>query len=167
MERNLPGGVEVVTPALRQRLWEVLDVNLSDCQQAWVMSASGDYHRVEPGPEVTGAAAGMRRHSQAGAGRPRRATAPGPRRTRRRVAGRPRRERRRPAIDRTASPPVGHSFGLCGRHAAAVGLPRVMSWDDDGRSSSRLAVSTVTRIARSPWAPSSSSSGSSSTARVR
>jgi polyphosphate kinase len=63
MERNLSWRVEVVTPvvapALRQRLWEILDINLTDCRQAWVMTPSGEYQRLEPragasGPEVDG-----------------------------------------------------------------------------------------------------------------
>ena len=57
MERNLSGRVEVVTPvtapALRQRLWEILDTNLRDRRQAWIMTASGDYRRLEPGPGDT------------------------------------------------------------------------------------------------------------------
>ena len=61
MERNLSGRVEVVTPvtapALRQRLWEILEVSLSDCRQAWAMTGTGDYQRLEPGPGATGAAA--------------------------------------------------------------------------------------------------------------
>ena len=58
MERNLSGRIEVVTPVtappLRQRLWEILDVNLSDCQQAWAMTPSDDYRRLEPGRETAG-----------------------------------------------------------------------------------------------------------------
>jgi polyphosphate kinase len=58
MERNLSWRVEVVTPvvapALRQRLWEILDINLKDCRQAWVMTASGEYRRLEPRPEASG-----------------------------------------------------------------------------------------------------------------
>jgi len=61
MERNLSGRVEVVTPvtesALRQRLWEILDTNLCDRQQAWAMTPSGDYRRLQPGPGDTGPAA--------------------------------------------------------------------------------------------------------------
>jgi polyphosphate kinase len=60
MERNLSWRVEVVAPvvapALRQRLWEILDINLSDCRQAWMMTASGEYRRLEPGPKARGAA---------------------------------------------------------------------------------------------------------------
>ena len=58
MERNLSWRVEVVAPviapALRQRLWEILEINLSDRRQAWVMAASGEYQRLEPGPEARG-----------------------------------------------------------------------------------------------------------------
>jgi polyphosphate kinase len=58
MERNLSWRVEVVTPvvapALRQRLWEILDINLTDRRQAWVMTASGEYLRLEPGAEASG-----------------------------------------------------------------------------------------------------------------
>jgi polyphosphate kinase len=61
MERNLSGRVEVVTPvvapALRQRLWEILDVALKDCRQAWVMNSSGEYRRLVPQPDTRGAAA--------------------------------------------------------------------------------------------------------------
>jgi polyphosphate kinase len=58
MERNLSGRVEVVTPvlepALRQRLWEIRDISLRDRRQAWMMTASGEYRRLEPGPGETG-----------------------------------------------------------------------------------------------------------------
>ena len=58
MERNLSWRVEVVAPvvapALRQRLWEILEINLSDRRQAWMMTASGEYQRLEPGPEARG-----------------------------------------------------------------------------------------------------------------
>jgi polyphosphate kinase len=61
MERNLSWRVEVVAPvvapALRQRLWEILEINLNDCRQAWVMTASGDYWRLEPDPAASGVAA--------------------------------------------------------------------------------------------------------------
>jgi polyphosphate kinase len=60
MERNLSWRVEVVAPvvapALRQQLWQILDINLNDCRQAWMMTASGDYRRLEPGPEARGVA---------------------------------------------------------------------------------------------------------------
>ena len=58
MERNLSWRVEVVVPvvapALRKRLWEILEINLSDRRQAWIMTASGEYQRLEPGPEARG-----------------------------------------------------------------------------------------------------------------
>jgi polyphosphate kinase len=58
MERILSWRVEVVAPvvapALRQRLWEILEINLSDRRQAWIMTASGQYQRLEPGPEARG-----------------------------------------------------------------------------------------------------------------
>ena len=61
MERNLSWRVEVVAPvvapALRQRLWEILEINLNDRRQAWMMTASGEYQRLEPGPEAHGVAA--------------------------------------------------------------------------------------------------------------
>lgn len=60
MERNLSWRVEVavpvVAPALRQRLWETLEINLNDRRQAWTMTASGDYRRLEPDPEASGVA---------------------------------------------------------------------------------------------------------------
>jgi polyphosphate kinase len=58
MERNLSWRVEVVAPvaapALRKRIWEILEINLSDRRQAWIMTASGEYQRLEPGPEGRG-----------------------------------------------------------------------------------------------------------------
>ncbi len=60
MERNLSWRVEVVAPvvapALRQRLWEILDINLNDRRQAWIMTSSGEYQRLEPEPEAHGPA---------------------------------------------------------------------------------------------------------------
>src|SRR5262249_8351505 len=54
MERNLSWRVEVATPvttpALRHRLWDILDINLNDCRQAWLMTSSGEYRRLEPEP---------------------------------------------------------------------------------------------------------------------
>lgn len=61
MERNLSWRVEVVVPviapALRQRLWEILEINLNDSRQAWIMTTSGDYQRLEPDPDASGPAA--------------------------------------------------------------------------------------------------------------
>ena len=60
MERNLSWRVEVVAPvvapALRQRLWEILEINLNDRRQAWIMTSSGDYQRLEPEPKGQGPA---------------------------------------------------------------------------------------------------------------
>lgn len=65
MERNLSHRVEAITPietpALRQRLWTILDVMLRDHREAWDMRSDGSYvHRLpEPdapadGPEKVG-----------------------------------------------------------------------------------------------------------------
>jgi polyphosphate kinase len=65
MERNLSRRVEAITPveapALRQRLWQILDVMLRDHRQAWDMQPDGSYvQRVPPsdgpsdGPEKVG-----------------------------------------------------------------------------------------------------------------
>ncbi len=64
MYRNLSRRVEVATPvegALRDRLWEILDVNLRDSLQAWLMQPDGSYRQSAP---------------VVGAGRPRRARVP-------------------------------------------------------------------------------------------
>src|SRR5262249_50881535 len=51
MYRNLSRRVEVLVPvrgrAERERLWEVLEVNLRDQRQAWRMDPDGGYARVE------------------------------------------------------------------------------------------------------------------------
>jgi polyphosphate kinase len=62
MQRNLSGRVEVVTPvwdpALKARLWEVLDTNLRDRRLAWLMKSDGSYELLQPadggGPETVG-----------------------------------------------------------------------------------------------------------------
>jgi polyphosphate kinase len=62
MHRNLSNRVEVVTPVwdppLKARLWEVLDTNLRDRRQAWVMNPDGSYELLQPveggGPETVG-----------------------------------------------------------------------------------------------------------------
>ncbi len=50
MFRNLSRRVEVVTPILaagpRQRLWEILEINLNDTKQAWLMDTDGSYSRA-------------------------------------------------------------------------------------------------------------------------
>lgn len=60
MERNLSHRVEVVTPVkapnLRQQLWEILQTNLDDRRQAWVMNADGEYERLYPDPQSRGPA---------------------------------------------------------------------------------------------------------------
>ena len=62
MTRNLSNRIEVVTPvrapALRDRLWEILDVCLTDRRQAWLMNPSGDYRRLEAEPGAADAAEG-------------------------------------------------------------------------------------------------------------
>jgi polyphosphate kinase len=63
MKRNLSSRIEVVTPVLvpflKERLWEVLDICLRDCRQAWVMKSDGSYESLQPeaegnGPETIG-----------------------------------------------------------------------------------------------------------------
>ena len=62
MQRNLSCRVEVVTPvwdpSLKARLWEVLDTNLRDRRQAWVMKSDGRFELMQPvdggGPETVG-----------------------------------------------------------------------------------------------------------------
>jgi polyphosphate kinase len=55
MERNLSRRVEAITPiespALRQRLWQILETNLQDHRQAWDMGADGSYVQRTPGPD--------------------------------------------------------------------------------------------------------------------
>ncbi len=50
MFRNLSRRVEVVTPVtgrgLREKLWEILEVNLRDARQAWCLDETGTYSRV-------------------------------------------------------------------------------------------------------------------------
>lgn len=63
MYRNLSSRVEVVTPvstsALKKKLWDVLDANLRDRRQAWLMNQDGSYTQLHPesseeGPESVG-----------------------------------------------------------------------------------------------------------------
>ena len=58
MYRNLSRRVEaatpVVQPALRERLWEVLQIGLADRRQAWDMQADGSYVQCVPGPGAQG-----------------------------------------------------------------------------------------------------------------
>jgi polyphosphate kinase len=63
MHRNLSDRVEVVTPvtapALKERLWGVLDICLRDSRQAWILGLDGSFELAEPNgtgdvPEVVG-----------------------------------------------------------------------------------------------------------------
>jgi polyphosphate kinase len=51
MFRNLSRRIEVVTPVLaaasKKRLWEILEINLHDRRQAWILDAEGSYSRIE------------------------------------------------------------------------------------------------------------------------
>jgi len=50
MDRNLSRRIEAVTPVvvrtLRERLWEVLQVQLEDQRNAWQMQPDGSYIRL-------------------------------------------------------------------------------------------------------------------------
>ena len=52
MYRNLQNRVEAVTPieerALRERLWQTLQVMLGDQRQAWDMDGDGNYVQRSP-----------------------------------------------------------------------------------------------------------------------
>jgi polyphosphate kinase len=52
MYRNLKNRVEVVTPiedaTARQRLWQTLEILLSDRRQAWIMQSDGSYVQCQP-----------------------------------------------------------------------------------------------------------------------
>jgi polyphosphate kinase len=52
MHRNLSTRVEVVTPVLadglKERLWEFLEVCLSDRRQAWVLNSDGEWSQLRP-----------------------------------------------------------------------------------------------------------------------
>jgi polyphosphate kinase len=56
MPRNLDGRVEVVVPiedaALQARLQEILDVNLADRSQAWVLDPDGQWRKLPAGDGV-------------------------------------------------------------------------------------------------------------------
>ena len=55
MVRNLSKRIEVATPILarepKRRLWEFLDICLSDKRQAWVLDANGTYSQLRPDGE--------------------------------------------------------------------------------------------------------------------
>jgi polyphosphate kinase len=61
MLRNLSRRVEAATPveepALRQRLWDILQASLSDQRQAWDMQPDGTYVQAQPAEGATGPAA--------------------------------------------------------------------------------------------------------------
>jgi polyphosphate kinase len=52
MDRNLSRRVEAVTPVesrpLRERLWEALQIELTDSRQAWQMQPDGSYVQLQP-----------------------------------------------------------------------------------------------------------------------
>src|SRR5262249_49148182 len=56
MHRNLSERVEAAVPVverrLRARLWEILDVCLTDRRSAWVMYADGGYRQLRPQPRI-------------------------------------------------------------------------------------------------------------------
>src|ERR1700761_6531480 len=58
MYRNLSRRIEVVTPvraeALKQRLWEVLDICLRDQREAWVLESDGKYIQLRATPDAIG-----------------------------------------------------------------------------------------------------------------
>ena len=60
MHRNLSARVEAIAPVeprrLRERLWEILQVNLQDQRQAWDMQPDGSYIQRTPAPDASGPA---------------------------------------------------------------------------------------------------------------
>jgi len=60
MYRNLSKRVEVVTPVhskeAKEKLWEVLEICLRDCRQAWLLHEDGTYSQLTPQPGAEGAA---------------------------------------------------------------------------------------------------------------
>jgi polyphosphate kinase len=56
MPRNLDGRVEVMVPVedpdLQARLGQIIEINLSDRSQSWILDAEGDWHKVEAGDGV-------------------------------------------------------------------------------------------------------------------
>ena len=57
MHRNLSDRVEAIAPvelrALKERLWEILEVSLHDQRQAWDMQPDGTYVQRRPAPDAT------------------------------------------------------------------------------------------------------------------
>jgi polyphosphate kinase len=60
MHRNLSKRVEVATPVHakegKEKLWEVLEICLRDCRQAWVLREDGTYSQLTPPAGAEGAA---------------------------------------------------------------------------------------------------------------
>jgi polyphosphate kinase len=58
MYRNLSKRIEVVTPVFasgpKERLWEILDINLRDQREAWVLGPDAGYVRLHPKDGATG-----------------------------------------------------------------------------------------------------------------
>jgi len=58
MFRNLSKRIEVVTPVraprAKKKLWEILDICLHDCRQAWTLDADGRYTQLLPEENGTG-----------------------------------------------------------------------------------------------------------------
>jgi len=60
MFRNLSRRVEAAAPVQdrvsRERLWEILEVGLQDCRQAWALSSDGSYVQLQPAEDARGPA---------------------------------------------------------------------------------------------------------------
>jgi polyphosphate kinase len=58
MYRNLSKRVEVMAPIVakdgKEKLWEVLEILLRDCRQAWVLGADGTYTQLRPAKGAEG-----------------------------------------------------------------------------------------------------------------
>ena len=54
LSRRIEAAVPVTDPLLRERLWEILDVELRDRRQAWLMRPDGGYEQVSPDSKVVG-----------------------------------------------------------------------------------------------------------------
>jgi polyphosphate kinase len=61
MYRNLESRVEAIAPilsrAIRERCWEILQVMLNDQRQTWDMQPDGSYRQRQPGPDTDPVAA--------------------------------------------------------------------------------------------------------------
>ncbi len=60
MDRNLSRRVEAIAPVdarpLRERLWEILQVQLEDQRNAWQMQPDGTYRQLQAGADASDAA---------------------------------------------------------------------------------------------------------------